>query len=87
MPPQENAKLCGHRNNKQKIQLHMQLKKEMEDQSATIRHLQEQVAHLTLERDASVAECEKLRVGPAKENATRSSKRIALKTIEETPVL
>ena len=29
----ENARLCGHQNTKQKIQAHMQLKKDIQDQS------------------------------------------------------
>jgi hypothetical protein len=47
----ENASMSGHQNNKQKIQQHMQLKRDIEQQAETIKQLQEQIIHISVERD------------------------------------
>lgn len=57
----ENARLCGHQNAKQKIQLHMNLKKDIDVQAAIVKQQQETILSLTLERDNAVAEARKLR--------------------------
>jgi chromosome segregation ATPase len=56
----EKDKLCGHQNNKQKIQLHMLLKKNIEEQTQSLKHMQEQLSKVTLERDQAVDECRRV---------------------------
>jgi septal ring factor EnvC (AmiA/AmiB activator) len=56
----ENAGMSGHINNKQKIQQHMQLKRDIEQQAETIKQLQEQIIHITVERDHAKAELKRI---------------------------
>ena len=56
----EKDKLCGHQNNKQKIQLHMLLKKNIEEQTQSLKHMQEQLSKVTQERDHAVDETRRL---------------------------
>jgi hypothetical protein len=49
----EVARLCGQHNNKQRIQQHMKLKKELEDQALLVRHQIRTIYELTAERDAA----------------------------------
>ena len=58
----ENAKLCGHQNSKQKIQAHLQLKKDITEQAALVKQQQDRIIELTLERDAAKAELKKRKV-------------------------
>ncbi len=58
----ENAKLCGHQNSKQKIQAHLQLKKDIIEQAALVKQQQDRIIELTLERDAAKAELKKRKV-------------------------
>lgn len=56
----EKDKLCGHQNNKQKIQLHMLLKKNIEEQTQSLKHMQEQLSKVTQERDHAIDEARRL---------------------------
>jgi chromosome segregation ATPase len=58
----ENARLCGHQNAKQKIQQHMNLKKDIDVQAAIVKQQQETIVSLTLERDTALADIRKLRM-------------------------
>ena len=53
--------MCGHQNNKQKIQQHMTLKKDLQDQTILIKQQQEQIAQISRERDAARNENKRLR--------------------------
>jgi signal recognition particle GTPase len=57
----ENARLVGHTNSKQKIQQHLQLKKEMVAQAEMIKEMREQLSQLTIERDVAKETARKLR--------------------------
>ena len=57
----ENIKLCGHNNQKQKIQATMQMKKDLQEQGATLKQQQEHIMQLTLERDAAKDEIRKIK--------------------------
>jgi hypothetical protein len=41
--------LCGHHNSKQKIQQHMQLKKELQEQTSLIKQQRDQIVELTMQ--------------------------------------
>ena len=58
----DNAKLCGHQNSKQKIQAHLQLKKDITEQAQLVKQQQDRIVELTLERDAAKAELKKRKV-------------------------
>jgi kinesin family protein 15 len=57
----EHAALCGHQNNKQKIQQHMTLKKDLQEQTMLLKQQQDQLIQMSFERDAARAESKRLR--------------------------
>jgi hypothetical protein len=62
LPPlQEIARQAGHSNNKQKIQLHQQLKKDIQEQTALVSQLRDELVEVTLQRDAAKAELAKVK--------------------------
>jgi chromosome segregation ATPase len=70
----EKDKLCGHNNNKQKIQLHMLLKKNIEEQTQSLRNMQEQLSKVTQERDQAIDECRRAKQHQIKDGASTSKK-------------
>lgn len=52
----ENARLCGHHNAKQKIQQHMQLKKELSAQEVLLKEQSDRIVQLTLELETTKGE-------------------------------
>jgi len=52
----ENARLCGHQNTKQKIQQHMQLKKDIQDQASRLVTQQTQLERVTQQRNDARAQ-------------------------------
>lgn len=55
------ARLTGQHNNKQRIQLHMKLKKELEDQAVQIKQQQAVINELMHEREAAREEARRHR--------------------------
>jgi hypothetical protein len=74
---QENNRLSGHHNSKQKIHQHMQLKKELMDQSLQIKQQRDQIMALTLERDGAV-EMLKMKESSAPYEAANANENTAL---------
>lgn len=76
---QENAKLCGHQNKRQKIQLHMQLKKNIEDQMTSLKAMQDQLVRVSVERDNAIEECRQLKLAAKQISSKASSNKVTSK--------